>query len=139
MLENLTSITDEEFYKKNIKEIKKEENYLYHYIIIKLKNNKYIKIDTIDQLQNIKENEIKYKYYCEKIHYYNESNNLLFDEGYPIYIYNLGYFMIDGLADPSEKDKIRINRMIENYNKKYNKNIQDDKRFLKLNKSINTF
>ncbi len=117
--------------------------YLYHYIVVEYKDKndiKYLKIDNIKDLKKLKDLNVQYKYYIKRIHYYNnESDNLFFEEGYPSYIYNLGYFFIGGFIKTNEKEKMK--KLLKEYKSNY-KNLSfelNDKEFLSLNKSVINF
>lgn len=120
-------------------EANKEEVYLYHFIVVKYKSDKEIKIIKIDQvkdLSKLEDKEILYKYYIKKIHFYNDCSNEMFEHGEPYYIYNIGYFYIGGFIKTKDEELSKIKNMFEEYNKKYN-NIKfsfDDKSYLSLNK-----
>ena len=113
--------------------------YLYHYIVVEYKEdnkNKYLKIDNIKDLNKLKNVNILYKYYIERIHYYNnEDDNFFYEEGYPTHIYNLGYFFIGGFIKNNEKKKIE--KILKQYKDSYlNMNFPfNDNEFLSLNKS----
>lgn len=136
-------IIDKELFDKLKNESEKSEIYLYHFIVVICKDQskmKTIKIDNINDLNNIEKVDIIYKYYVEKCHFYNKFNNVLYLEGEPYYIHNIGYFLIGGDIPTTEADKIKIEKMFEEYNKIYaNGSINEDKKFLSLNKSVINF
>ena len=138
------AIIDKELFDKIFNDSESNERYLYHFLVIvyKNKNNtKTIKIDNINDLNNIKEYDIIYKYYVEKCHFYNKFNNVLYAEGEPYYIHNIGYFLIGGDIPTTKADKEMIEKMFEEYNKSYinSNSIDDDVEFLSLNKSVINF
>ncbi len=130
-------IIDEKLFKDFLQDDKKLY-YLYHYIVVEYEENntiKYSKIDNLKELNKFKNKNILYKYYIERIHYYNnEDDNFFYEEGYPSHIYNLGYFFIGGFI------KINENKKIEKLLKQYKDNYLNivfpfnDEKFLSLNK-----
>ena len=137
--DKISEIIDENEYLKFLKERNEKETYLYHFILVKYKDHNdicSIKIDTVSNLELLKDKDVMYKYYIEKIHYYNEFDNLLYDEGMPIHIFNLGYFAIDGDIQLSKQEKENLKQLFLQYEKEYS-NLKfdfDDKAFLSLNK-----
>ena len=102
-------IIDEKLFKDFLQDDKKLY-YLYHYIVAEYKEDsltKYLKIDNVEDLTKLNNKNILYKYYIERIHYYNnEDDNFFYEEGYPSHIYNLGYFFIGGFIKTNENKKI---------------------------------
>lgn len=141
------SIINKELYEKILGDIKlKEENeiYLYHYIVIKYRDNndiKTVEIDQIKDLSMIDNKDILYKYYIKKIHYYTESGNYLYEYGEPYYIYNIGYFYIGGFIETPKEELEKIRELFASYNNNY-KNMEfpfNDEEFISLNKSVINF
>ena len=137
-------ITNKKNFDETIKE-EKENIYLYHFIIIKYKENneiKEIKIDQLNDLNKLENKEILYKYYIRKIHYYTEPSLFYYEEqGDTYHIDNIGYFHIGGLFETNKDELKQIKEMFNNYNKNY-KNMKpkySDEEFLKNNKSITLF
>ena len=126
----------------NVREI--DRTYDYHCIIVKYQENTDIltmKIDKVEDLEKLKDLKVISKYYLRKIHYYNESDNLLFDEGEECHIENLGYFFLNGMVELSDKDKKIVEEIFEKYDNEFN-NITfvfTDEEFLSLNKSVFKF
>ena len=138
------SIIDKKMYEDLIDGSDKKEFYLYHYIFVVYQDNidiKTIKIDQVKDLYKLKDLHIIYKYYIIKAHYYNEFNNIMYDEGMPTFVYNIGYFLVGGDAKTKKSDKKEFEKLLENYNSNYS-NMDfpyDDTKFLSLNKSIINF
>ena len=121
-----------------------DKTYDYHYIIVKYQDNTDIltmKIDKVEDLIKLKDLNVISKYYVRKIHYYNETDNLLFDEGEPCYIVNLGYFFLNGMVDIPEKENEELEAEFNNYDDNYNNMSFEftDEEFLNRNKSILKF
>jgi hypothetical protein len=138
------SIIDEKYYNSLMKDINKNETFLYHFITVKYLDNNDIKTININQtkdLDHIKDKNILFKYYVQNIHYYNKFNNILYDNGEPYYIYNIGYFLIDGDVPMNDKDKELAKKMFDKYNEEYS-NMKfpfNDEEFLSNNKSVVNF
>lgn len=140
----ISSIISKETFDKLINDRYIEETYDYHCIIVKYQDNTdilTIKIDKVEDLIKLKDLNIISKYYVRKIHYYNETDNLLFDEGEECHIENLGYFFLDGMVELSDNDKEKVEEMFDNYDKNYNNmNFEfTDEEFLVLNQSAMNF
>ena len=140
----ISSIISKETFDNLMKDRDVEETYDYHCIIVKYKDNTGIltmKIDKVEDLIKLKDLNIISNYYIRKIHYYNETDNLLFDEGEECHIENLGYFFLDGMVELSDNDKEKVKEMFDNYDKEYNNmNFEfTDEEFLNRNKSILKF
>ena len=140
----ISSIISKEIFDKLINDRYIEETYDYHCIIVKYQDNTdilTIKIDKIEDLIKLKDLNIVSKYYIRKIHYYNETDNLLFDEGEECHIENLGYFFLDGMVELSDNDKEKVEEMFDNYDKEYTNMTFEftDEEFLNRNKSILKF
>lgn len=140
----ISSIISKETFDKLINDRYIEETYDYHCIIVKYQDNTNIltmKIDKVEDLIKLKDLNVVSKYYIRKIHYYNETDNLLFDEGEECHIENLGYFFLDGMVELSDNDKEKVKEMFDNYDKNYNNmNFEfTDEEFLNRNKSILKF
>ena len=138
------AIIDKGLFDKIANESEKNEIYLYHFLVVIYKdqnNTKTIKIDNVDDLNKTKDYDIIYKYYIEKCHFYNEFNNVLYAEGEPYYIHNIGYFLIGGDIPTTKVDQEIIEKMFKEYNETYtnSKSIDDDVKFLSLNKSVINF
>lgn len=138
------SIIDEKYYNSLMKNINKNETYLYHFITVKYRDNNDIitvNIDQVKDLNQIKDKNILFKYYVQNIHFYNEFNNILYDNGEPYYIYNIGYFLIGGDVSMNKKDKEIARSMFDKYNKEYldMRFPFSDEEFLSNNKSIINF
>ncbi len=120
MLENVNyKIITKEKYEKILQESDKKTYYLYHYILYKCESNEIIKIDQIKDLEKIKDKIILTKYYIERIHYYNEDYNENYELGFPSYIYNLGYFYIDGFIDMHKEEEENVRKLFNNYDKHF--------------------
>ena len=137
----ISSIMKKETFDNLMKDRDVEETYDYHCIIVKYQDNTdilTIKIDKIEDLIKLKDLNIVSKYYIRKIHYYNETDNLLFDEGEECHIENLGYFFLDGMVELSDNDKEKVEEMFDNYDKEYTNMTFEftDEEFLSLNKPI---
>lgn len=140
----ISSIMKKETFDNLMKDRDVEETYDYHCIIVKYQDNTdilTIKIDKIEDLIKLKDLNIVSKYYIRKIHYYNETDNLLFDEGEECHIENLGYFFLDGMVELSDNDKEKVEEMFDNYDKEYTNMTFEftDEEFLNRNKSILKF
>lgn len=140
----ISSIISKETFDKLINDRYIEETYDYHCIIVKYQDNKdilTIKIDKVEDLIKLKDLNVISKYYVRKIHYYNETDNLLFDEGEECHIENLGYFFLDGMVELSDNDKEKVKEMFDNYDKEYTNMTFEftDEEFLNRNKSILKF
>lgn len=140
--ENISVITEEEF---NCElEGVKDKAYLYHFIIVKYKEKydiKTLKLDQVEDLEELKSKEIITKYYLKKIHYYNSCDNENFALGEPHHIYNLGFFYIGGILNSSKDNLILIKELLKEYEDNY-KNMKfpfTDEEFLSLNKSVINF
>ena len=139
--DEITNIIDGKFYYDMLSDLddKSINTYCYHFIIVKYKeNNKIleIKIDNFKDLDKIKDKDIIVKYYIEKLHYYNYYDNILYDDGEPIHICNLGYFQINGEFPINKEIKKILDKLFNEYDNNY-KNIKfelNDKEFLSLNK-----
>ena len=140
----ISSIISKDTFDKLINDRYIEETYDYHCIIVKYQDNTDIltmKIDKVEDLIKLKDLNVVSKYYVRKIHYYNETDNLLFDEGEPCYIVNLGYFFLNGMVELSNKGKEKVKEMFDNYDKEYTNMTFPftDEEFLNRNKSILKF
>ena len=140
----ISSIISKETFDKLINDRYIEETYDYHCIIVKYQDNTDIltmKIDKVEDLIKLKDLNVISKYYVRKIHYYNETDNLLFDEGEPCYIVNLGYFFLNGMVDIPEKENEELEAEFNNYDDNYNNMSFEftDEEFLNRNKSILKF
>ena len=140
---NNFSIITKELYNDLIDDSDKKTYYLYHYIIVAYQENtivKTIKIDQLKDLDKIKVLNVLNKYYITKVHYYTEPSNMLLD-GMPTYVYNIGYFLLDGDVDTTRTDKEEFEKLLKDYNDNYSnmKFPYDDTEFLSLNKSIINF
>lgn len=140
----ISSIISKETFDKLINDRDIEETYDYHCIIVKYKDNTdilTIKIDKVEDLIKLKDLNVISKYYVRKIYYYNETDNLLFDEGEECHIENLGYFFLNGMVELSNKGKEKVKEMFDNYDKEYtNRSFEfTDEEFLNRNKSILKF
>ena len=133
--------TEDEF--NDILDYDKDNVYLYHFIIVKYKENNEIKELNIDQLKDLDKlnnKEIIFKYYIKKIHYYSEPGYFYDEElGDTYYIYNIGYFHIGGLFETKKDDLDIIKKLYEDYHNNYSNINFDftDEEFLSNNKSIN--
>lgn len=136
-------IIDKDLYDKIINERNKSQTYLYYFIVVVYKddnNTKTIIMNNSGDLQDIENLNILYKYYIEKCHYYNKFNNDLYADGEPYFIHDIGYFLIDGDIPTNEEEKVKINEMFKKYNENYICNsLEDDRKFLLLNKSVINF
>lgn len=132
---NFYEITEKEFY-DNI-DYYKDKVYLYHFIIF-VYEDKYVKVDTIDELNKINTSGLISKYYVEKIHFFNECDYEEFEYGEPYYIYNLGYFYIGGFVKDKLLDKEYALNLFDNYNQNFSKMKFDfnDQEFLNKNKKL---
>ena len=140
----ISSIISKETFDKLINDRDIEETYDYHCIIVKYQNNTDIltmKIDKVEDLIKLKDLNVVSKYYVRKIHYYNEADNLLFDEGEPCYIVNLGYFFLNGMVDIPENKNEELEAGFHNYDENYNNMTFEftDEEFLALNQSAMNF
>lgn len=140
----ISSIISKETFDNLMKTRDMDKTYDYHYIIVKYQDNTDIltmKIDKVEDLIKLKDLNVISKYYVRKIHYYNETDNLLFDEGEPCYIVNLGYFFLNGMVDISEKENEELEAGFHNYDENYNNMSFEftDEEFLNRNKSILKF
>lgn len=140
----ISSIISEETFDKLINDRDMDKTYDYHYIVVKYQDNTDIltmKIDKVEDLIKLKDLNVISKYYVRKTHYYNETDNLLFDEGEPCYIVNLGYFFLNGMVELSNKGKEKVKEMFDNYDKEYTNMTFEftDEEFLNRNKSILKF
>lgn len=140
----ISSIMKKETFDNLMKDRDTEETYDYHCIIVKYQDNTNtltMKIDKVEDLEKLKDLNVISKYYVRKIHYYNETDNLLFDEGEECHIENLGYFFLDGMVELSNNDKEKVEEMFDNYDKNYNNmNFEfTDEEFLALNQSVMNF
>lgn len=137
-------ITNEKMFNQMINDTDKNYYYLYHYIIVvyKINNNiETIKIDQINNLDKLDNLNVIYKYYIKRMHYYNYFDNVMYDEGEPAFIYNIGYFFLDGDLSCNLKDKEIIFNKINKYNQEYS-NMKfpfTDCEFLSNNKSTILF
>lgn len=137
----ISSITNKETFDNLIKTRDIDRTYDYHYIVVKYQDNKdtlTLKIDKIEDLEKLKDLNVISKYYVRKIHYYNESDNVLYDEGEECHIEKIGYFFLDGMVELSNNDKEKVEEMFDNYDKNYNNTNFEftDEEFLSLNKPI---
>lgn len=138
------SITNEEMFNHMINDTDKNDYYLYHYIIVVYKTNnniKNIKIDQIKDLYKLDNLNVIYKYYIKRMHYYNYFDNVMYDEGEPTYIYNIGYFFLEGDLSCNNKDREIILKKVDKYNQEYS-NMKfpfTDYEFLSNNKSTILF
>lgn len=137
--DKISGIINESEYANFLKDRNHKETYLYHFILVKYKDHNdicSIKIDSKDDIKKIVDKNILYKYYIEKIHYYNEFNNIQYDKGMPIHIYNLGFFEMNGDLPLSKEEKNQISDLFSEYEKNYNSIYFDfdDETFLSLNK-----
>lgn len=140
----ISSIISKETFDNLMKTRDMDKTYDYHYIIVKYQDNTDIltmKIDKVEDLIKLKDLNVISKYYVRKIHYYNETDNLLFDEGEPCYIVNLGYFFLNGMVDIPEKENEELEAEFNNYDDNYNNMSFEftDEEFLNRNKSILKF
>ena len=140
----ISSITTKETFDNLMNDRETDRTYDYHCIIVKYQHNTDIltmKIDKVEDLEKLKDLKVISKYYVRKIHYYNESNNLLFDEGEECHIENLGYFFLNGMVELSDKDRKIVEEKFEKYDNEFNNIIFDftDEEFLSLNKSVFKF
>lgn len=137
-------ITNEKMFNQMINDTDKNDYYLYHYIIVVYKINntiETIKIDQINDLDKLDNLNVIYKYYIKRMHFYNYFDNVMYDEGEPTYIYNIGYFFLDGDVSCNKKDKEIIFNKINKYNQEYS-NMKfpfTDNEFLSNNKSTTLF
>lgn len=108
--------------------------YLYHFIVCEMKNGEILKVDNYNNLNLLNSNDILYKYYVEKIHYFKDKDNPHIEYGSTYYIHNIGYFYIGGLIENENISKEQINNMIEQYKEFYSKfSKEDDIEYLKKN------
>lgn len=140
----ISSIINKERFDNLIEDRETDRTYDYHCIIVKYQENMDIltmKIDKVEDLEKLKDLKIISKYYVRKIHYYNESDNLLFDEGEECHIENLGYFFLNGMVELSDKDRKIVKEMFQKYDNEFNNITFDftDEEFLSLNKSVFKF
>ena len=140
----ISSIISKETFDNLMKTRDMDKTYDYHYIVVKYQDKTDIltmKIDKEEDLEKLNNLKVISKYYVEKNHYYNESDNLLFDEGEPCYIVNLGYFFLNGMVELSNKGKEKVKEMFDNYDKEYTNMTFPftDEEFLNRNKSILKF
>ena len=140
----ISSIISKETFDNLMKTRDMDKTYDYHYIIVKYQDNTDIltmKIDKVEDLIKLKDLNVISKYYVRKIHYYNETDNLLFDEGEPCCIVNLGYFFLNGMVDIPEKENEELEAEFNNYDDNYNNMSFEftDEEFLNRNKSILKF
>ena len=140
----ISSITTKETFDNLMNDREIDRTYDYHCIIVKYQDNTDIltmKIDKVEDLEKLKDLKVISKYYVRKIHYYNESDNLLFDEGEECNIKNLGYFFLNGMVELSDKDRKIVEEMFQKYDNKFNNITFDftDEEFLSLNKSVFKF
>ena len=140
----ISSITTKETFDNLMNDRDIDRTYDYHCIIVKYQDNTDIltmKIDKVEDLEKLKDLKVISKYYVRKIHYYNESDNLLFDEGEECHIENLGYFFLNGMVELSKENKKIVEEMFKKYDSEFN-NITfefTDEEFLSLNKSVFKF
>ena len=75
------------------------------------------------------------------MHYYNYFDNVMYDEGEPTYIYNIGYFFLGGDLACNNKDREIILKKVDKYNQEYSntKFPFTDYEFLSNNKSTILF
>lgn len=139
--DKIVKIIDKELYEKLLEDLNNKyiKTYLYHFIIVKYKDNNdtfTVKIDNIKDLKGIEDKEILVKYYLEKIHYFNEFDNDLYAEGSPLHIYNIGYFLFDGDVKTDKQTKEVLDQLFDEYENNYNNLSQqfNDLTFLSLNK-----
>ena len=137
----ISSIISKETFDKLINDRYIEETYDYHCIIVKYQDNTDIltmKIDKVEDLIKLKDLNIISKHYVRKIHYYNDSDNVIYDEGEECHIENLGYFFLNGMVELSDKGKEKVKEMFDNYDKEYTNMTFEftDEEFLSLNKPI---
>lgn len=108
--------------------------YLYHFIVCEMKNGKILKVDNYNNLNLLNSNDILYKYYVEKIHYFKDKDNPHKEYGSAYYIHNIGYFYIGGLIENENLSKEQINNIIEQYKEFYSKfSKENDIEYLKKN------
>lgn len=137
-------ITNEKMFNQMINDTDKNDYYLYHYIIViyKINNNiETIKMDQKNDLYKLDNLNVICKYYIKRMHYYNYFDNVMYDEGEPTYIYNIGYFFLDGDLACNNKDREIILKKVDKYNQEYS-NMKfpfTDHEFLSNNKSTILF
>lgn len=108
--------------------------YLYHFILCELKDNTFVKVDNYNNLNSLKDDKIKYKYYIEKIHYFKNKDNPHSEYGDTFHIYGIGYFYIGGIVNNEIISKEQISQIINKYKKDYDNLIKsDDTEFLDRN------
>lgn len=76
--ENYIITNEDTFY--DFLEYDKKRVYLYHFIIVRYKENnkiKELKIDQIKDLNILNDKKIIYKYYIRKVHYYTQAGYFL--------------------------------------------------------------
>ncbi len=100
--------------------------YLYHFILCELVNNTFVKVDNYNNLNSLKDDKIKYKYYIEKIHYFKNKDNPHPEYGDTFHIYGIGYFYIGGIVDNEIISKEQISQIINQYKKDYDNLIKSD-------------
>lgn len=132
---------DKKLFNDILKSRDKKSTYLYHFIIVKYRNNNDIKIIKIDQFKDLVKLEnldIICIYFIEKIHYYTGEGNYFEDLGEPYHIFKIGYYFINGDIMSTNEEMKCLMEKINNYERDYD-TLEfpfTKESFLLLNKSV---